>query len=40
MRIRRISVYQLNLPYVGGSYDWAKGKSVTIADSTVVRIDT
>lgn len=40
MRISRISVYQLDLPYVGGSYDWAKGKSVTVADSTIVRIDT
>ncbi|MFQ5546072.1 MAG: mandelate racemase/muconate lactonizing enzyme family protein [Acidiferrobacterales bacterium] len=40
MRIGRISVYQVDLPYVDGSYNWAKGKSVTIADSTVVRIDT
>ncbi len=40
MQIRRISLYQSDLPYVGGSYNWAKGKSVSIADSTVVRIDT
>jgi hypothetical protein len=24
MRISRISVYQVDLPYVDGSYDWAK----------------
>ncbi len=38
MRISRISVYQVDLPYVDGS--WAKGKSATVADGTVVRIDT
>ena len=27
------------MPLVGGEYVWAKGKRITVADSTVVRID-
>lgn len=40
MKISRISVYQIDLPYVDGTYNFAKGKGVSIADSTVVRVDT
>ena len=40
MRISRISVYQIDLPYVDGTYNFAKGKGVSVADSTVVRVDT
>jgi L-alanine-DL-glutamate epimerase-like enolase superfamily enzyme len=40
LKIDRISVYRVELPYVGGRYDWAKGYSVSVADSTVVRLDT
>ena len=40
MRITKITVYRIELPYVGGSYGWAKGYSLSLADSTVVRLDT
>lgn len=40
MRITRITVYQVDLPLHEGSYKWSGGKSVTVFDSTVVRIDT
>lgn len=40
MRIQKISVYQVDLPLHEGSYNWSGGKSVSIFDSTVVRVDT
>src|SRR5438067_1838052 len=40
MRIQRISTYRVELPLHEGSYKWSGGKSVTVFDSTVVRIDT
>lgn len=40
MKISRIAVYQIDLPLHEGSYKWSGGKSVTVFDSTVVRIDT
>jgi L-alanine-DL-glutamate epimerase-like enolase superfamily enzyme len=40
MKITRITVYRIDLPYVGGTYGWAKNKAVSVADSTVVRLDT
>jgi L-alanine-DL-glutamate epimerase-like enolase superfamily enzyme len=40
MKIAAITVYQVDLPFVDGSYVMAKGKTVSIADSTVVRLDT
>ncbi|MDX1521820.1 MAG: mandelate racemase/muconate lactonizing enzyme family protein [Anaerolineae bacterium] len=40
MKIVRISVYQIDLPFVDGTYNFAKGKGMAIADSTVVRLDT
>ena len=40
MKIRRISVFQVDLPLKEGSYKWSGGKSVDVFDSTVVRIDT
>ncbi|MEM7223362.1 MAG: mandelate racemase/muconate lactonizing enzyme family protein [Pseudomonadota bacterium] len=40
MKITRITVYQIELPYVGGSYGWAKGYSLSAATATVVRIDS
>ncbi len=40
MKIRRIEVYQVDLPLVEGSYRWSGGKSVEVFDSTVVRIET
>src|SRR6266568_5854829 len=40
MKIIRINAYQVDLPLHEGSYKWSGGKSVTVFDSTVVRIDT
>jgi L-alanine-DL-glutamate epimerase-like enolase superfamily enzyme len=40
MKIARITAYQVDLPLREGSYRWSGGKSVTVFDSTVVRIDT
>ena len=40
MRIKRISVYQVDLPLHEGSYNWSGGKSVTVFDSTIVRVET
>lgn len=40
MRIRTVSVYQVDLPLHEGSYNWSGGKSVQVFDSTVVRLTT
>jgi L-alanine-DL-glutamate epimerase-like enolase superfamily enzyme len=40
MRITRIAAYRVNLPLHEGSYKWSGGKSVTVFDSTVVRVET
>jgi len=40
MQIRRISVFQVDLPLHEGSYNWSGGKSVEVFDSTVVAIET
>ncbi len=40
MRIRRITAYQVDLPLHEGSYRWSGGKSVSVFDSTIVRIET
>lgn len=40
MRITRISAYRIELPLHEGDYKWSGGKSVTVFDSTVVRVDT
>jgi len=40
MKIKRISVFQVDLPLHEGSYNWSGGKSVQVFDSTVVRIET
>ena len=40
MNIRKISVFQVDLPLHEGSYNWASGKSVQVFDSTVVRVET
>ena len=31
MQITRNTVYRLELPYVGGSYRWATGRSLSVA---------
>jgi L-alanine-DL-glutamate epimerase-like enolase superfamily enzyme len=40
MRIRRIAAYQVDLPLHEGSYHWSGGKSVSVFDSTIVRVET
>jgi L-alanine-DL-glutamate epimerase-like enolase superfamily enzyme len=40
MKITRISAYQVDLPLHEGSYNWSGGKSVSVFDSTIVRIET
>src|SRR5438270_4304933 len=40
MKITRIRAYQIDLPLHEGSYKWSGGKSVTVFDSTVVRVET
>lgn len=40
MKIRRILAYRVDLPLREGSYNWSGGKSVSVFDSTVVRIET
>jgi L-alanine-DL-glutamate epimerase-like enolase superfamily enzyme len=40
MKIQKISAYRVELPLHEGSYNWSGGKSVTVFDSTVVRIET
>jgi L-alanine-DL-glutamate epimerase-like enolase superfamily enzyme len=40
MRITGIDVYRVELPLKEGAYNWSGGKSVSVFDSTVVRIET
>lgn len=39
MRISGIDVFRVELPLREGAYNWSGGKSVSVFDSTVVRID-
>jgi L-alanine-DL-glutamate epimerase-like enolase superfamily enzyme len=40
VRIGRISAYRVELPLLEGDYKWSGGKSVTVFDSTVVKVET
>jgi L-alanine-DL-glutamate epimerase-like enolase superfamily enzyme len=40
MKITRILAYRVELPLVEGCYRWSGGKSVSVFDSTVVRVET
>ncbi|MDF1745096.1 MAG: mandelate racemase/muconate lactonizing enzyme family protein [Gimesia sp.] len=40
MKIKRIKVYQVDLPLLEGKYSWSEGKSVGVFDSTVVEVET
>lgn len=40
MKITRIAAYRVELPLHEGSYHWSGGKSVSVFDSTIVRVDT
>ena len=40
MKITRILAYRVKLPLCEGSYKWSGGKSVTVFDSMIVRVET
>jgi L-alanine-DL-glutamate epimerase-like enolase superfamily enzyme len=40
MKIRKISAYKVDLPLHEGSYKWSGGKSISVFDSTIVRVET
>ena len=40
MRIVRVSAYTVQLPLKEGRYAWSGGKSVSVFDSTIVRLET
>ncbi len=40
MKIQSIKAYQVDLPLHEGSYQWSGGKSVSVFDSTIVRLET
>jgi L-alanine-DL-glutamate epimerase-like enolase superfamily enzyme len=40
MKITRIVAHRVDLPLREGSYKWSGGKSVTVFDSTIVRVET
>lgn len=40
MKIARIAAFRVDLPLVEGSYNWSGGKSVSVFDSTIVRVET
>jgi L-alanine-DL-glutamate epimerase-like enolase superfamily enzyme len=40
MKISRITAYRVDLPLHEGSYNWSGGKSVSVFDSTIVRVQT
>ena len=40
VKITRITVYQVETPLSDGGYQWGKARSITSADTTLVRLDT
>ena len=40
MKISRILAYRVELPLHETTYKWSGGKSVTVFDSTIVRVET
>jgi len=40
MKIQSIRAYRVDLPLHEGSYNWSGGKSVSVFDSTIVRVET
>lgn len=40
MKINRISAFQVDLPLVEGPYNWSGGNTVSVFDSTLVKVDT
>lgn len=40
MKITRIAVYKMALPYIGGTYKWGAGHAISVAASSVVVLET
>ena len=40
IKINSIEVYQVDIPIKEGKYNWSHGNSVSVFDSTVVKIKT
>ena len=40
LKIKQITAWQVDLPLHEGSYNWSGGKSVSVFDSTIVRVET
>ena len=40
MKITAIRAYQVDLPYVGGTYFWGKGNAIRVAPTTVIVVET
>lgn len=40
MKITRIRIYKIDLPYAGGAYVWGAGNAIEVAKASVVVIDT
>lgn len=39
-KIKKISIYQIDLPLHEKTYKWSNNKSINVFDSTIVRIET
>ena len=40
MKIKEIRVYRTELPYIGGTYSWGAGNAISIAQASVVVLET
>ena len=40
MKINQVRVYRTELPYIGGSYGWGAGNAISIAQATVIVLET
>jgi len=40
VKIKKISIFQTDLPYVGGSYGWGAGNAISVARASVVVLET
>lgn len=40
MKISKISIYQTDLPYVGGTYGWGASNAISVAKASVVVLET
>ena len=40
MKLAKVSVYQTDLPYVGGSYGWGAGNAISVAKASIVVLET